>query len=196
MTDLLDLAASAPDRAVDVASTTPPRVIGLDLSLTATGLSDGESTRLIKSKGKAGDGLPQRQARLRKLRAEVITHCEGAALVVIEGPAYASQSGHAHDRGGLWWLVVMALGHRGIPVAEVPPATLKKYATGKGSGPKGAMLEAATRRLPHVHTGGDDNAADALWLHAMGLDHLTGLHVVPDAHRVTLDVVRWPAVSS
>lgn len=194
MTDLLDLTVPALDQTAGAVS--HPLVIGLDLSLTGTGMSDGRTTWLIKSKGKADDGLPERQARLRKLRAEVITHCEAARLVVIEGPAYASQSGHAHDRGGLWWLVVMALGHRGIPVAEVPPTTLKKYATGKGSGPKGAMVDAAARRLPDVITGGDDNRADALWAHQMGLDHLTGLHVVPEAHRVTLDVVRWPAVTS
>jgi Holliday junction resolvasome RuvABC endonuclease subunit len=171
-----------------------PLLIGLDLSLAGTGMSDGEKTWLIRSAGKKNDDLATRTARLRKIRAEVITRCEGAGLVVIEGPTYMTSTGHMHDRSGLWWLVVMALQHRGIGVVEVSPPTLKKYATGRGNAKKGELIEAATRRFPHVETGGDDNRADALWLHAMGLDHLTGLHVVPEANRVTLAAVRWPAV--
>lgn len=171
-----------------------PSVIGLDLSLTGTGMSDGETTWLIRSTGKKADDLPTRTGRLRKIRAEVITRCEGAEMVVVEGPTYMTSTGHMHDRSGLWWLVVMALQHRGISVAEVSPPTLKKYATGRGNAKKGEIVEAATRRLPHVQTGGDDNRADALWLHAMGLDHLTGLNVVPEAHRVALTAVRWPAL--
>jgi crossover junction endodeoxyribonuclease RuvC len=173
-----------------------PLCIGLDLSLTDTGMSGGRTTWSVCSKGKATDGLPERQARLRKLRAEIIGYCENADLVVIEGPAFGSKTGHMHDRSGLWWLVVSALSHRGIAVAEVAPTTVKKYATGKGNGPKGAMVDAASRRLPQVITAGNDNRADALWLHAMGLDHLTGQTVVPESHRVALTAVRWPAVAA
>jgi crossover junction endodeoxyribonuclease RuvC len=172
-----------------------PQVLGLDLSLTGTGMSDGDRTWLIRSAGKKDDSLATRTARLRKIRAEVVMHCEGAQLVVVEGPSYGTNSGHMHDRSGLWWLVVQALAHRGIAVAEVAPATLKKYATGKGNGPKGAMIESAARRLPNVATCGDDNRADALWLHAIGLDHLSGLYVVPDSHRVALKSVRWPTIA-
>jgi crossover junction endodeoxyribonuclease RuvC len=173
-----------------------PLIVGLDLSLTGTGMSDGDTTWLIRSSGKKDDDLPKRQARLRKLRAQVITRCDGAGLVVIEGPSYGTSSGHMHDRSGLWWLVVQALAYRNITVVEVAPATLKKYATGKGNGPKGAVIEAAARRLPDIETGGDDNRADALWLHAMGRDHLTGLYVVPESHRIALKSVRWPVMGA
>jgi Holliday junction resolvasome RuvABC endonuclease subunit len=175
---------------------TIPLLIGLDLSLTGTGMSDGDRTWLIRSAGKKDDDLAKRIVRLRKIRAEVVMHCEGVQLVVVEGPSYGTNSGHMHDRSGLWWLVVQALAHRGIAVAEVAPATLKAYATGKGNGPKGAMIEAAARRLPHIETGGDDNRADAVWLHMMGVDHLTGRSVVPESHRVRMAAVRWPVVTS
>ena len=57
---------------------------------------------------------------------------------------------------------LMSAGHL---VAEVPPPTLKKYALGKGVGDKGAMVDAAARRLPHWATGGQNDAVDALWLY-------------------------------
>ena len=83
-----------------------------------------------------------------------------------------------------------------VPVAEVAPACLKRYATGKGNAAKGLVIEATTRRLPHVDTAGDDNRCDAAWLAAMGLEHLTGVSVVPELHRTALAAVRWPGVAA
>lgn len=171
-----------------------PVVIGLDLSLTATGLSDGDRTWLLRSRGYQTDTLDDRARRLRLLATGILESCVGATLVVIEGPAFASVSGHAHDRSGLWWLVVDLLGEADVPVVEVPPAALKKYATGKGNATKGGVIDATARRFPKIDTGADDNRADALWLHAMGLDYLTGRCVVPAAQREGLARVAWPTV--
>jgi crossover junction endodeoxyribonuclease RuvC len=80
-------------------------------------------------------------------------------------------------------------------VAEVSPSTLKKYALGKGVGKKGAMIDAAARRMPEVVTGGQDDVVDALWLRAMGCDRLgQPLAVMPAAHRAALDAVTWPNI--
>jgi crossover junction endodeoxyribonuclease RuvC len=172
-------------------------IYGLDLSLVATGISNGQTTWLIPSKGKAGASLPERNSRLSGLRGRVLTELAGAELVVIEGPAFASKMGSAHDRSGLWWLIVADLHDRGIPVAEVPPTSLKRYATGKGNANKGAMVEAATRRFPDVETSGDDNRCDALFLAAMGHDRLgRPLTSMPAAHRSSLGSVRWPTTST
>lgn len=186
-------AAPAPGVGVVPASAPHLRILGLDLSLSATGMSDGTTTWLVRSTGKKDDNLAARTARLRTLRAEVISHCDSADLVVVEGPTYMTSTGHMHDRSGLWWLVLMALQHRGIAVAEVSPPAVKLYATGKGNAKKGLVIEAAATRYPEVEIGGDDNRADALWLHAMGLDQLTGRHVVPESHRRALVKVGWPA---
>lgn len=51
---------------------------------------------------------------------------------------------------------------RGIDHGTVYPTTLKKFATGRGNAPKGAMLAAARERLGY--RGLDDNEADALWI--------------------------------
>lgn len=174
-----------------------PTVLGLDLSLTATGLSDGQRTWLVKSTGHRGDTLAIRSTRLSHLRTAVLEQAQGADLVVVEGPSHGqARQGGQHDRAGLWWHVVGALLDTGTPVAEVPPATLKRYATGKGNAGKGAVIEATTRRYPQVLTDGDDNRCDALWLAVMGLDHLTGSSTVPEAHRAALSAVVWPLVGA
>jgi Holliday junction resolvasome RuvABC endonuclease subunit len=173
-------------------------VIGLDLSLTSTGMSDGATTWLITSKGHKGDDLAHRGSRLRQLRTQVLDQAAQADLVVIEGPSLGqARQGGQHDRAGLWWQVIDALQSLGVAVAEVPPATLKRYATGKGNANKGQMIEATTRRAPDVDTAGDDNRCDAFWLAALGHDHL-GQPVIdiPAAHRAALDAVRWPGLSS
>jgi crossover junction endodeoxyribonuclease RuvC len=182
---------------IDVAAVTEPcpRVIGCDLSLTATGMSDGRTTWTVRSNGKTGATLYQRDGRLRQIRAEVLSHCENATFVVVEAPSLGSVHGHQHDRSGLYWMIIRALRHRGIDVVEIPPAVVKKYATGSGAASKGAVIDAASRRVPHVDTAGDDNRADSLWLHLIGAAHLTGVHVVPESHRVALGKVRWPALA-
>lgn len=169
------------------------RVIGLDLSLTATGMSDGTTTWLVRSTGHKGDQLDTRGTRLSGIRGQVLTACADADLVVLEGPSFGqARQGGQHDRAGLWWLIVADLLDRGTPVAEVPPAALKKYATGKGNANKGAVIDATARRFPDIDTGADDNRCDALWLAAMGLDQLTGSSVVPQTQRDGLQRVAWP----
>jgi crossover junction endodeoxyribonuclease RuvC len=174
-----------------------PRVLGVDLSLSATGMSDGSSTWLIRSTGHRDESLADRHERLAGLAHRVVDDVvdRDGDLVVIEGPSLGQgrQSG-THDRSGLWWLVVHRLHARGLAVVEVPPAALKKYATGKGNANKGAVIDATARRFPHVDTAADDNRCDALWLAAMGLDWLTGSGVVPAAQRAGLAKVAWPSV--
>jgi crossover junction endodeoxyribonuclease RuvC len=170
------------------------RVIGIDLSLTGTGMSDGATTWLIRSAGKKDDDLTTRWVRLRKVAREVCDRIPAdVSLVAIEAPAFSRTNGHMHDRSGLWWLVVSALHAAAVPVVEITPSSVKKYATGRGNADKGAMVDSAARRYPDVETGANDNRVDALFIAAMALDHLTGLHIVPEAHRVSLNAVRWPS---
>lgn len=165
-----------------------PRVLGVDLSLTSTGVAGyGWAERLVPPRGL--DGLP----RLRWLRDAVLalefTHQPD--LVVVEGLAYSRTTGKAAERAGLWHLVVERLDGM-VPWAQVPPTARAKYATGKGNAPKDAVLAAVVRRFPDFDVTGNDQA-DALVLAAMGLDHLGHPPVVmPAAHRASLNAVVWP----
>lgn len=170
-----------------------PLVAGLDLSLVSTGLAlispSGFRTHRIRVEG---TGI----IRLRRIAYDIKQRLSGVALVVVEGPSYASSPGRGqHERAGLWWLVQDRLWRHGIACAVVPPANLKKYAVGVGGGPrasKDAVLLAAARRWPDFN--GQNDEADALWLAAMGLDHLTGQACVPTTHRVALAGCTWPTV--
>lgn len=171
------------------------RVIGLDPSLTATGMSNGNTTWLLGStKESDSPSLMDRGNRLRTLARAVLTRIpQDTHLVVIEGDAPNQTMGQKHDRAGLWWLIVSNLQSTGIHVVEITPSQLKKYATGNGNCNKALVVDQTARRYPNVETGANDNRCDALWLAAMGIDHLTGRAAVPAAQRATLAKVRWPS---
>lgn len=185
-----------------------PRVVGLDLSLTSTGIAlpfqadDGTWTvdaHRVRSKGKKDDTLYQRHTRLVGIASGIQKQIPtDAVLAVIEQPAYSRTTGHMHDRSGLWWLVVDMIRSWGLPLAEVSPSSRVKYALGKGGGKdtgKDNVLAAAINRYPGMAITGND-VADAVLLAAMGLDHLGHPPAeVPKLHRAALDAVTWPEVA-
>lgn len=165
----------------------PPKVVGLDLSLTSTGVAGRGWTDTIKPHPKMrGDD------RLLFIRQQIVTTwTPGAALVAVEGPSYGSTGRGQHERAGLWWMVVCALRTHGIPVAVIPPSSLKKYATGRGVGDKDDVLLAVARRFDWF--AGKNDEADALVLAAMAADHLgQPMADMPATHRAALERVEWP----
>lgn len=160
-------------------------VVGWDLSLTGTGVArigtiNSElivQTHRLASTGKKGATLDERTDRLLRLRNKVLDatlfdgpHHDVPAVILVEGPAFASQVGQMWDRAGLWHLCVMAARQQGIPVVECAPSKLKKFITGKGNADKTAVTSAITRMWPDVTIGSDDEA-DALGLASIGAIH-------------------------
>lgn len=143
------------------------RVIGIDPSLSGTGVAliTGE-LRTIKTTAKMGDG-----ERLLYLYTELVKlTTDGADFALIEDlPTHAMSAGLTGRAQGI---VRMLLAQRKIPYLAVPPATLKKFATGKGNAKKDAM------RQSWLEFSGDDNAddnqVDAAWLRTIGLHLKTG----------------------
>lgn len=163
------------------------KVVGLDLSLTATGVAadgaTGWSVRTIASVHKG-------ERRLVVIRDEVLEASHGADLVVIEGYSYGSKYG-AHQAGELGGVVRVALFEAAIPFAVVAPLTLKRYATGRGGGGKEAVLVQAVKRTNMEFRSNDE--ADAFWLYAMGREHLgRPLLAMPAPNRAALAKVPWP----
>lgn len=174
------------------------RVVGIDLSMTATGIAviDGPDvfTYVIKSKPDDGtlEGFINRsQAIADSISAYVSLH----SLVLIEGMSFGSKSRSLDKIHGNWWMVVKSLtGHLMQEPVVIAPSTRAKYATGKGNASKEAVLLAVERRYP----GGlvaDNNAADALVLAAMGA-RWQGNPIeesLPLVNLEAMEKVAWPA---
>ncbi len=142
------------------------KIVGLDLSITATGVcwtdSAGWTAELIKTR-KDGD------MRLHEIRSRLLPIVQGSSLVLIEG--YLNRSMSAGVTGMVHGAVRSLLIENDIPYATLPPSSLKKYATGSGGmgSDKRAMALAAYKRAQAEFT--DDNTCDAWWLWVAANDH-------------------------
>lgn len=143
------------------------KVIGLDLSITGTGLAhtvEGDvCTHVIKTDPKHRDG------RLGQIRDAVAQYAEGAALALLEAPT--AKSFTSVISGMVHGVVRLQLVEMGIPYGTLMPNSLKKYATGKGTGDKIPMALAAMKRAGKEFP--NDNECDAFWLWVAANDHLS-----------------------
>ncbi len=165
-----------------------PNFIGLDLSITATGIAAADgTTRTVGGKADRGDH------RIVDIVDAVVAELSGADFVVIEDLAvHGPGSGMAAAQ--VMGAVKAALIGASTPYALVPPSVLKKYATGKGNATKVDMAVALYKR-----TGlelGDDNQVDACWLRFMGMDwHGCCPVLLPTAQRDAMLRITWPVTS-
>jgi len=132
------------------------------------------------------------------VRDWTLAQVAGATLVVVGG--YSDPHGEKNPYLGAELLAGLRLGLRqaGLPAAVVRPAMLGRYATGHAYG-YGAAYEAACELFADqlAATWAEfvlgDAAAWALWLRAMGLDHLGAPLVERTARqRAALREVAWP----
>jgi len=178
-----------------------PRVIGLDTSLTGTGMVRVDrkptgntwvsTSRLIKSKSGDGSHLFTSR-RIKAIVDEISTELDLLpTLVVIEAPAFSRVGGHNHDRSWLWGKVFDACVDRGIPIIAPTTNQRMQYATGKGQADKDVVLAATIRRYPSAEVT-NNNIADALLLAAIGCRFL-GLPIddVPPTHYIAKKGGNW-----
>ncbi|MGW4007879.1 Holliday junction endonuclease [Streptomyces sp. NPDC004763] len=172
-------------------------VVAFDLSLTASGVCyrDG-STSTIKTRERDGD------RRLLVIEEAVQIAVGGEHLGLGPAPALAvledipKNSYAAKPIAMVHAIVRTVLMKAGVPYALVTPATLKSYATGKGSGDKVPMALAAYKRAGREFE--DDNQCDAFWLWCAGRDWLGQRPFdtdMPKAQREALKKVDWPEVA-
>lgn len=170
-------------------------VIGLDLSITATGLCRVDGTTCTV--GGKSDLCDWRI----KLIADAVreahydqTDWRYHPLAVIEDLAVHGPGGglHAAQVMGAVKLTLMA---KGTPYLLVPPSSLKKYATGKGNATKADMAVALYKRAGLELA--NDNEVDAWWLRALGL-HMLGHPIVelPTVNLSALDKLTLPEMAS
>jgi Holliday junction resolvasome RuvABC endonuclease subunit len=166
-------------------------VMGIDPSISGTGVAHvNGDLDTIKTTPKQGDG-ERLLIIYRTLRDYVWTSgtdrpLRMPKLAVIEDlPANAMSAGITGRSQGIVRLVLTQFK---VPYVAIPPATLKKFATGKGNAKKDAMREAWLAYSGEDNK--DDNQVDAAWLRTIGL-HLKGEDVnLPTEQLAAVDAYR------
>ena len=150
-----------------------PYVVGIDPSLAATAacwsLAAG-GRALFRTEPGNNPGTADKADRIIHVVDElldVIPSDPDHTLVVIEGPSHNSKGSAVHQVAGMWWAIVTTLRRQRITTIEIPPATLKKYATGKGAGVDKADMRMALYKRTSIDER-NDNLVDAIWLHLAG----------------------------
>ncbi|MEC5149189.1 hypothetical protein [Cryobacterium sp. GrIS_2_6] len=174
------------------------RVIGIDLSMTSTGIAviaNGViATHTITSKPDAGT-LRSFLARSEKIAEQIdkAVIFDRTDLVVIEGMAFGAKSSSLDKIHAHWWLVVKYISE----FVDQEPVVITsgqrcKYATGKGNAPKDKVLAAVIKRYAQVDVKGNDEA-DAVIFAAMGARHLwmPVEESLPLLNLEAMDAVRW-----
>lgn len=151
--------------------------MGIDPSLTATGIAWAPDKKFQTFKPTAKDGFP-RIIEIRDHCLDLATTRGGPAAggphtIAIEGPGFG-RDGKALERFYLYASIREALYLAGRRVLVVPPATLKKFITGKGNVEKNMVLREVFRRFGAECE--NDNEADAV-----GLAMLAMVYACPDA---------------
>lgn len=170
-------------------------VVGMDLSVTGSAVATGHGVKRLRTAKSATMGGMLRYKYIRDNMLLVASLQDGPTVVYVEGYSYGSKGRAVVDQGELGGIVRVALYDNGIPYVDVPPPTLKVFATGRGNANKVDMVIAARDRLGY--TGNDDNEADALWLRALGMQ-ATGqpLLALPKTHLRALEKLPMPVRQS
>lgn len=170
------------------------RIMGLDLSITCTGVCfPDESTAAIKPRGTGDTRLLYVEERM------VLALRSGRPdLAVIEDDPGIFHGSAAKAIPMVHAVVRLTLMRAGIPYVLVNQTTLKMYATGYGRADKDSMALAALtrggRRFPG-DKGGDQ--CDAWWLRAAGhAAYGKPVVMMPPAHTDALRLVEWPRVGT
>lgn len=143
-------------------------VVGCDQSLTHTALHLHNERLAITSKCSDSEDVLRRLISIREQFCEVL-RLQYSGLLFIEGLAFGSHTTYSREIAGLGFALRMDAYELGWIVVDVPPATLKKYVTGKGNTQKDGVRMHLMKK-PWQYESLDNNDADAFALRALGLE--------------------------
>jgi len=158
--------------------------VGVDLSLTGTGISTEERCRTVGTLARMSMGY----------RLTFIIEAIEEEIAVIDEPyIFVEDLLFFVKKGGPMGMVHGALHYWafqvGVPIFPIAGSALKKFATGKGNATKPDMRMSLYRRADIDLR--DDNQVDAWWLRALGY-HIMGQPIVelPKEHLAGLDKLK------
>jgi len=139
-------------------------VIGIDMSLTSTGVAVADEQFVIAPATTGVERLHYFCEEFKKL-FESLDSC----AAVIEGYSFASRHSQAHSIGELGGVLKLTAFRCGVPIVVVPPTSRAKFATGKGNASKSEVVSAISARTGIVWQGkGADDKCDAWVLEEIG----------------------------
>ena len=135
------------------------KLIGLDLSLTSSGISINGKTSIVSTKAKG----PERLSYINKTILQICLD-EEINCALIEGYSFASRNSQAHSIGELGGCIRMTFWECGISYTEIPPTSRAKFATGKGNAGKSEVVSSISAKTGIIFSGaGGDDECDA-WI--------------------------------
>lgn len=163
-------------------------VMGLDLSLTSTGISICGNTAAITSKEKDTRRLVDIRNQL-----SIIIRDSNVGGAVVEGYAFSARNSQSHKIGELGGVVRVLLFELGIPFVDVPPTSRAKFATGRGNAAKTEVISSVSAKTGLIWSGKSaDDECDAWLLEEMGLHAIgAGKYDWPKANMSSLANIDW-----
>lgn len=136
--------------------------IGLDLSLTATGVciigEDNTQFFTIKTKPEKYRSPEERFEYIKNEVIRLLPDCPFVVFIAIEDYSYGSV-GQSFSKAELHGLIKNALFTRSYEFTQYSPNSLKKFASGKGNSGKDVVIKCVYQHWGHDLT--DNNQADA-----------------------------------
>lgn len=168
-------------------------ILGVDLSLTSTGISANGKTGTITTPAKG----PERLSIISLAVLDAVID-NSIQLVAIEGYSFASRNSQAHSIGELGGVVRTRLWERNIPYVDIPPTCRAKFATGRGNAAKTEVMSSISAKTGLIFSGkGADDMCDAWILEEMCRTRIGISDYTWSATQLSaLDKVDWGALTS
>lgn len=165
------------------------KILAFDPSLSCTGVAfPDKSTFSLKPPSKLAG--PERLVWFRDSFQQILNVTQPDA-VALEGYAFGKASHGLLYAGELGGILRVVLWEYGKPYVELPPSSLKQYATGSGNGDKHAVISSLSARTQIVFTNSDE--ADAWCAAALVNDYLGQPWLkIPATHHKAFNGVSWP----
>jgi crossover junction endodeoxyribonuclease RuvC len=171
-------------------------IVGLDPSLTATGIAYLTSDGTCSLATLRSSTHPEVELRLARLRNSILAAVllVRPSLVVIEGLSFGSNDPSAQERAWLHFTIRLEMWANDIQFVVVPPSTLKKFTTGSGAAKKEQMMLEVFKRFDV--SAADNNQADATALAFLGATYLGQREPDNQAQREVIEKLKNPAVKT